>query len=139
MRNYVQEGEMLGLEGMAFLHYIQEQERIRREQLALYYQKREEQRQLWEEQRRRNREEERRRKAEQALWRNVKLPGVERWPEERLTTESHKDTIRLPKEPSQRVTCRQDGRKRGRLPGNGRRKWQARSRKPRPTAKYTPE
>lgn len=35
MRNYMQEGEVLGLKGMAFLHYIQEQEKIMHKQLAL--------------------------------------------------------------------------------------------------------
>jgi len=66
MRNSVEEGDGLGLEGMAFLHYIEEQEKIRTEQLALYYQRRAEQRRQMEEDRRWRREEERRRKAEQA-------------------------------------------------------------------------
>lgn len=48
MRNYVQEGKMLSLEGTVFLHYVHERERIRREQLALHYRKKEEQRWLWE-------------------------------------------------------------------------------------------
>lgn len=42
MRDYVEEGERLGQEGTAFLHYIQVQEKLRREQMALYYQRREE-------------------------------------------------------------------------------------------------
>jgi len=77
----VEEGDRLGLEGMAFLHYIEEQEKIRTEQLALYYRQREEQRRQMKEDRRRRREEERRRKTEQAA-------GGKRVPSSGLALES---------------------------------------------------
>lgn len=44
MRNYVQEGEILGPEGITF------RSKIGSDAMALYYRKREEERQLWEEQ-----------------------------------------------------------------------------------------